>query len=353
MPDISLAGTAIKGIACAVPLNRRTLEEVTQLAGAEETAKILQNSGVRSRRVARPGVCASDLSFAAAQALLGNLGWDPATIEALVLVSQSFDYPAPATSCILQARLGLPKSCAAFDVASGCSGYVYGLWIATGLIAGGCRRVLLLAGDLSSRFASPFDRATMPLFGDAGSATALERDSSGLMHFTLGTDGTGHQHLIMRSGGAWSRLPRSAKTMIRTKQPDGVVRSDEDLYMNGKESFAFTLREVPPMIASVLKRSQWDKNQVDAYYFHQVNRFILDYLAKRMGLPLDKVPIVLEHFGNTSSASIPLAMTHWGRERLTARKQRVVLAGFGVGYSWAATALELGPIVMPPLEEVP
>lgn len=353
MPDLSIAGTAIKGIASAVPLDQKPIQEVVERFGAEETRKILLNTGVRLRRVARPGVCASDLCFAAAQALLKGLAWDPATIEALVLVSQSFDYPAPATNCILQQRLGLPKSCAAFDVALGCSGYVYGLWIGTALIAGGCRRVLLLAGDVSSRFASPYDHTTMPLFGDAGSATALEKDSSGLMHFTLGTDGTGHRHLIMKSGGAWSRLPRTAETMTRTKQPDGIIRSDEDLYMNGMEVFAFTLREVPPMIAAILKRSQWDKNQVDAYYFHQANQFMLDYLAKRIGLPLDRVPMVLEHFGNTSSASIPLAMTHCGRENLTTRKQKVVLAGFGVGYSWATAALELGPIVMPALEEVP
>jgi 3-oxoacyl-[acyl-carrier-protein] synthase-3 len=353
MAGLTTRGAAIKGIASAVPTGRQTPEDLVKCFGAEEAEKIAQGTGVRVRRIARPEQCCSDLCFVAAESLLKRIAWDRGSIDALVFVSQSFDYPLPATSCILQARLGLPKTCAAFDIGLGCSGYVYGLWIAAGLIASGCQRVLLLAGDLMSRGLSPFDRSTVPLFGDAGTATVLEKDDGAVLHFELGTDGTGYKHLIVPSGDAWSKLPHSAETMVRTKQADGIVRNDEDLFMNGAEIFTFTIREVPPLISAILKRAQWTKDEVDRYFFHQANKFMLEFLAKKMGLPMGKVPIILEHYGNTSSASIPLAITHCARETLEKQKQKLVLAGFGVGLSWGAAAMELGPIVIPPVEEVP
>lgn len=353
MSGLTTTGAAIKGIASAVPAGKQTPADLAKLFGEEEAEKIAQGSGVRTRRVARPEQCCSDLCFTATESLLKGLSWERGSIDALLFVSQSFDYPLPATSCILQARLGLPKTCAAFDVGLGCSGYVYGLWIASGLIAGGCKRVLLLAGDTISRGLSPFDRSAVPLFGDAGSATALEKDNGAVMHFELGTDGTGYKHLIVPAGGAFSRLPHSAETPVRKKQADGIARNDEELFMNGPEIFTFTIREVPPLISAILKRSQWAANEVDQYFFHQANKFMLEYLVKKMKLPANKVPITLEHYGNTSSASIPLAITHCAREILEKRKQKLVLAGFGVGLSWGAAAMELGPIVVPPVEELP
>jgi 3-oxoacyl-[acyl-carrier-protein] synthase-3 len=336
-----------------VPKTVQTVEDLAKRFGPQEAEKIAQATGVRARRVGRPGLCCSDLCFAACESLLKELGWERGSVDALLFVSHSFDYPLPATSCLLQARLGLPQSCAAFDVALGCSGYVYGLWIGAGLIAGGCKRVLLLAGEMASRMASPEDRSTFPLFGDAGSATALERAPESVMHFELGTDGGGAQHLIVPAGTSTARVPHSAQTLARTPQADGNPRSDEDLFMNGAEVFVFTLRQVPPLVAAVLQRSQWPKEQVDRFFLHQANRFILVQLARRMGLPLEKVPLVLETYGNTSSASIPLAVTHTARELLAAGKLKCVLAGFGVGLSWGACAVELGPLAAPPLQEVP
>jgi 3-oxoacyl-[acyl-carrier-protein] synthase-3 len=353
MPGITTAGVAVRGIASAVPARKQTVEDLGRLFGAEEAEKIAQSTGVRVRRVARPEVCCSDLCFAAAESLLQSAQWPKESIDALLFVSQSFDYPLPATSCILQSRLGLPKTTAAFDVGLGCSGYVYGLWIAAGLISGGCRRVLLLAGDTSTRYLAPHDRSAVPLFGDAGTATLLERDERATMHFELGSDGSGSRHLVIPAGIASSRLPHSTETMIRTKRADGIERSDEDLFMNGAEIFTFTLREVPPLISAILKRAQWDKGAVDGFFFHQANKFMLEYLAKRMGLSPAKVPMVLEHYGNTSSASIPLAITHCARQQLEKQKMKLVLAGFGVGLSWAAAALEIGSITAPELVEVP
>ena len=353
MASLTVRGATIKGIAAAVPKGTQTTDDLAQVFGPEEAEKIAQATGVRMRRVARPDQCCSDLCFAAGESLLHALAWDRGSVQAILFVSQSFDYPLPATSCILQDRLGLPKSCASFDVGLGCSGYVYGLWIAAGLIASGCERVLLLAGDIWSRGLSPLDRSTVPLFGDAGSATALERDPAAVQSFELGTDGSGYKHLMVPAGGPAARLPRSADTAVRRKGSDGNIRCNEDLFMNGPEIFTFTLREVPALISTVLGTVGWAKEEVDAFFFHQANKFMLDYLAKRMGLRKEKVPIVLEHYGNTSSASIPLAMVHCERERLSKQSLKLVLAGFGVGFSWGSVALELGPIIVPPLEEVP
>jgi 3-oxoacyl-[acyl-carrier-protein] synthase-3 len=352
MACLTTKGTAIRGIASSVPANRKTTADFAEVFGKNEAEKIALGSGVRTLRAGGPGLCTSDLCCAASEALLKELAWDRRSIEALVFVSHSFDYPLPATACILQARLGLPKTCAAFDIALACSGYVYGLWVAAGLIMTGCKRVLLLAGEMGTRMVSPQDKTMAPLIGDGGSATALESDDGTVMHFELGTDGAGYKHLIMPAGISSARLPHTAQTITRTEKAAGIILSDEDLQMNGAEIFTFTLREVPPLIDSILQRSQWQKEEVDQFVFHQANKFILVHLAKRMSIPEQKLPLIMEHYGNTSSASIPMAITHCLRETLQKQRLKLVLAGFGAGLSWGACALELGPIVAPPLEEV-
>jgi 3-oxoacyl-[acyl-carrier-protein] synthase-3 len=351
MAGSSIPGVVIRGIASAVPERTQGLKDLPELFGGSDAGKIIEVTGVRSWHVCRPGQTASDLCLAAAETLLKNLSWDRDSVEALVFVSQTFDYVAPATSCCLQARLRLPKSCAAFDVALGCSGYVYGLWIASSLMLAGCRRVLFLAGETATRIISPVDKAAVPLFGDAGTATALEREDGHVIHFDLGTDGTGFEHLIIPAGG--QRRPRSSQSAVRTPREGGNVRSDEDLYMNGPEVFTFTLREVPPLLNRILARAGWTKEQVDFFVLHQANKWMLDKLAKRLGIPAASLPIALEEFGNTVSASIPLAITHSLRGSAAQESRRLVLAGFGVGLSWGAAALELGPIVLPELEIVP
>lgn len=353
MAGLTTRGTAVRGIASAVPVGIQSVDDLAKLFGAAEAEKIAQATGVRARRVSRLGQCCSDLCNTAAETLFAELGWNRAAVDALVYVSHSFDHPLPATSCILQHRLGLPKSCATFDVALGCSGYIYGLWICSGLISSGCKRVLLLAGDIASRMVSPTDRCTVPLFGDAGTATALESDDRAQMFFELGGDGSGYKHMIIPAGTSTGRVPHSAQTMVRSPQADSNLRSAEDLSMNGAEIFASTLREVPPMMSAVMERSTWMKEEVDQFFFNQANEFVLMHLARRMGLPPAKVPMILKDFGNTSSASIPLTITLTSRETLARQNLKLVMAGFGVGFSWGACALQMGPIVAPALVEVP
>jgi 3-oxoacyl-[acyl-carrier-protein] synthase III len=353
MASLTIKGAAIRGIASAVPLNKQTTEDIAKVIGPDEAEKIAQGSGIRTRRVGRDGMCASDLCQAAAEELFKNMDWDRGSVDALIYVSQSFDYPMPATACILQHKLGLPKSCAAFDIELGCSGYIYGLWVASGLVSSGCRRIVLLAGEMGSRMPSPVDRTTLPLFGDCGSATAIEADGDSKMYFDLGTDGGGFKHLIIPAGTCTARLPHSAETMKLTDRGNGITRSEENIYMNGAEIFAFMIREVPPLIAAVLDHVQWKSEDVDHFVFHQANRFTLVHLAKKMNIPESKLALALEYYGNTSAGSVPLTITHCVREHLQKQKQKLVLAGFGAGLSWGGCALEAGPIVAPPLVEVP
>jgi 3-oxoacyl-[acyl-carrier-protein] synthase III len=351
MAESSISGVVIRGIASAVPRETQGLEELASLQISSAPEKIVEVTGVRTRHIARPGQTTSDLCFAAAESLLKNLAWDRASVDALIFVSQTFDYVAPPTSCCLQARLGLPKSCAAFDIALGCSGYVYGLWVASSLVLAGCRRVLLLAGETTSRIISPLDKTAVPLFGDAGTATALEREEGHVIHFAMDTDGSGFGDLIIPAGG--HRMPRTSQTSIRTPREGGNIRSDEDLYMKGPEVLAFALREVPPLLARILARAGWTKEQVDYFVMHQANKWMLDQLARRLRIPAANFPLALEDFGNTVSASVPLAITHCLRSALAQKSGRVVMAGFGVGLSWGAVAVEMGPLLLPELEIVP
>lgn len=344
MAICSVDKVRIAGISVAIPEHFRSRVEDEAVFGKEIVAKIQQHSGVLRRPATLSGLCTSDLCFAAAERLLENLNWSRESVDALIFVTQTPDYLLPATSCVLQQRLGLAKQCAAFDVNLGCSGYVYGLWLAGQILASASmRRVILLVGDTISRIVSPMDRAAALLFGDAGTATALEKtDDAAAMAFELGTDGRGRDHLIVPAGSF--RSPRTDFTLLRTEREGGNIRSDEDLFMDGAEVFSFTIREVASLIRSVLSQVGWSKEFLDALVLHQANEFILQHLAKRLGLPREKVPSTLENYGNTSSASIPLTMVVSLGDRLKANAQRLVLAGFGVGWSWGAVALSCGPV---------
>jgi 3-oxoacyl-[acyl-carrier-protein] synthase III len=348
MGSTRIDGIQIRGVASAVPAATRTVQDEVPTFGTESAQKVAQVTGVHTRHVVEGNTCTSDLCLRAADDLLTALGWDRASVDGVILVTQTPDYVLPATACGLQHRLGLSKNCAAFDINLGCSGYVYGIWIAGSLlVAGGARRILLLTGDTASRTVSTEDRSTALLFGDAGTATALEAGTGSPIFFDFGTDGAGRDHLIIPAGGY--RQPRSPETSMRSLREDGNVRSDDDVYMNGAEIFAFTLREVPRSVKNVMESSGWTVDQVDAFVLHQANQFMLEHVAKRMKVPKEKLILALDDFGNTSSASIPLAMTSRLRDRLHRGPVNLLLSGFGVGLSWASAAVTMGPMTMPEL----
>lgn len=354
MASSVIKGARIAGLASAVPERVRTASDFAAAFGEDDVRKVCENTGVSQIHVAEASMCTSDLCFAAAKCLLEQMKWDPDSVDAVIFVSQTPDYLLPATSCSLHGRLGLAKRCAAFDVNLGCSGYIYGLWLASHLVAcGSARRLLLLAGDTISRVVSPLDRSVSMLFGDAGTATAMERDENASpMIFDMGTDGQGQDHIIVPAG--LFRHRHTDLTAQRTTRGDGNIRSDEDLSMNGAEVFSFTLREVPALLNRVLEAAGWTVETADAFVMHQANRFMLRHLAKRMRLPAEKMILAISDYGNTSSASVPLALTTSLSQRLQAKETRLILAGFGVGLSWGATALSCGPaMVMPELLYVP
>jgi 3-oxoacyl-[acyl-carrier-protein] synthase-3 len=256
----------------------------------------------------------------------------------LIFCTQAPDYLLPATACILHERLGLRRDCGALDYSLGCSGFVYGLALAQGLIAAGsARRVLLVTADTYSKLLHPRDRSVRTLFGDGAAATLIEASAEpGIGPFVFGSDGRGAGNLIVPTGGA--RRARAPETAAESEDASGNVRSLDNLYMNGAEVMAFTLGAVPAAVRQLLERSETTLEDYDLVVFHQANAFMLDRLRHKLGIDPQKFVIALEHCGYTVSSSIPLAL-----EPLIAAggadRRRAMLVGFGVGYSWAATSL--------------
>lgn len=327
MSKSSVKGVTIQGVACAVP--RKQLDNQSFLDRFDEKtiADVAKLTGVLSRHVAEPGQTAGDLCFAAAEKLLTDLQWAPESVDALIFVSQTPDQRMPATACILHGRLGLSSQCQAFDVGLGCSGYVYGTWLVAALMAAGLKRVLLLAGDTSTQMLDPDDRGTAMLFGDAGSATAFEYDEHApLTYFDLGTDGTGAQLLTVPAGGYRLCGPVSPR--------------DNTLHMDGSAVFGFTISTVPVLIKNVLEQAGLTISDINIFALHQANKFILQHIVKKLKIPTDALPINIEQFGNTSSASIPLLFCTNAAEQMKSAPTTLLMAGFGVGLSWGAAVFK-------------
>lgn len=332
-----VAGALISGIVCAVPSHVKANNEFVSMFDEESAIKFGQKTGIYRRHVTTSSTCTSDLCFSAAVRLLDQLGLSRDAVDVLIFVSQTPDYVLPATACLLQQRLGLPTSVAAFDVNLGCSGYVYGLWLASSLVSSGqAKNVLLLVGDTCTKFVSDTDKSTAPIFGDAGSASLITAEVGFESYFHLGTNGQGAKNLMIHSGGF--RNPSDGSSRQKVDYLDGTSRSVQDLYMNGGEIFNFTIGTVGSAIQEFLKEHP---SQVDAFVFHQANRLMLDHLRKKLAIPAEKLWLSLDEFGNTSSASIPLTIVYYFNQHAFSSSQNLLLAGFGVGYSWALSRIQL------------
>jgi 3-oxoacyl-[acyl-carrier-protein] synthase-3 len=351
MALLSLSGTRIAGMSAAVP-KQIEFNAGYRWISKKERESLIRTIGVESRRVAAKGVTTSDLCVEAANALLDGLDWNRKEIELLIFVSQSRDYLVPTTACIVQDRLGLPHSCLALDIGLGCSGYVYGLSVAAGMMqSGAIRKALLMVGDISTLTTSYRDKSTYPLFGDVGTVTALEYDpSADPMHFNLQTDGSGYEALIIRDGGA--RHTMSRKSFDIKKISDGIYRSRLHLELNGIEVFNFTLREVVPNIKMLLNHTGQTTDQIDVVVFHQANRLINETLRKMLKLPPEKVPYSIREYGNTSGASVPLTMIAATRNQLRVGTQHLLLSAFGVGLSWGSALVVTKNLTIPEIIEV-
>ncbi len=350
MATASISNVRVAGIAACVPKHSDSNADYDLLT-VDERLKVIKTTGIEHRRVAAAGQTTSDLCYGAAECLLDDLRWNREEVDALVLVTQTPDYTVPATGPLLQDRLRLPKSCLAFDVNLGCSGYTYGLQVVASLLsAGNLRKGLLLVGDTPSKTVSSRDRSAATLFGDAGAATALEFVQDSVMHFDFGSDGRGYEAIIIPDGG--QRNPFTAQSLDVVELEEGIARNRCQLILDGVEIFNFSIREVPKTVRSVMAVAQKDLRDVDAFVFHQANFFMNDLIRKKLKIPEDKVPYTLGEFGNTSSASIPLTIVARLGSRMTAGKMSLVLSGFGVGLSWASIYLETNRIACPPVVEV-
>ncbi len=315
-------------------------EALEERFGAEQMRKVFSGSGIRNRRVAAPGVCGSDLAFAAADRMLQRHAIDRAGIDLLIHCTQSPDYFLPTTACLLQDRLGISTACACFDLNLGCSQYVYALSVAHSMISSGVsRRALVTTGDTMSHTLNPRDRAVVPLLGDGGSATLIgpAADGQGFLGFELGTDGSGAKYLMMPAGGF--RQPISAETAIETTDAEGNTRSPQNLYMNGAAIFHFAITVVPRTIQSLLAKLGLTLEQLDLVLFHQANKYMLDYLQRKLKIPAEKTHFFLEDTGNTSGSTMPILLTEASRAGKLKPGSLVLMIVFGVGLSWAATVI--------------
>lgn len=345
----------IAGVVTVVPKTSKRIDDEADLyqGGIGQVQRLKTAIGLGTRRVAPAGVTAVDLCTRAAEELLDGLKLDRTKVDGLILVTQTPDHPLPFSAAIVHQRLKLSTECAAFDVGLGCSGYVYGLWMAHMMVeTGSCENVLLLAGDTISHLTHPMDRSTAPLFGDAGSATLVTRSgASRSSWFMLHTDGRGAGDLMVKAGGA--RMPKSPETAQVVADRDGNLRSPEHLAMNGAEVFNFALKVEPESVRQVVAFAGLTFEDVDYVVFHQANRYILTNIARRLKLPLEKVPCdTVASFGNQSSASIPGAMAFELSSRLSGKPARLVLSGFGVGLSWGSAVVELDECFVPPVFEL-
>lgn len=322
----------LRAIATALPDTILTNADLAAGHAGWTAEKILAKTGISERRIAAPGETAADLAFTAATRLFQRDGIDAASIDFVLLCTQTPDHPLPSTACLLQHRLGLSRGCGALDVNLGCSGYVYALSLAKGLIeAGMARRVLLLTADTYSRIVHPADLGTRALFGDGAAASLVdaEPDEQAMIGpFVFGTDGSGGGRLIVQAGGM--RHGSGSDAMRTATGP-----SPADLFMDGPAVMAFALAEVPRAVAALLERSGMDLQQIDLFVFHQANALLLEALRRKLDIPPEKFVVHMAHCGNTVSSSIPFALEHALRKN--PQPGRAMLVGFGVGFSWAAT----------------
>lgn len=352
MAHLTFHNVGISGLAAAVPKNIVDNYNYIEHFDAEAVKDLVDKVGIKQRRFAPEGMCASDLCFAAATQLIADMKINKSEIDLLIFISQTPDYRMPATSIVLQEKLGLGKHVAAFDISLGCSAFVYGLSVVYALMqTGGFRKALLLDGETRSRIYSPKDRKTAFLFGDGGVAAIIENNEKyGVSHFSLNSDGSLSDLIKVDAGGY--RNPTTIETLTEKIVDEfGNIRSDEHGYMNGPDVFNFAIREVPKDVKKVLEMANLELSAIDYAVFHQANDYMNGYLAKKLKLQPEQVPSCIEKFGNTSSVSIPLTIATQLQNKFD-KPKKMILSGFGVGMSWATAFLTLDNCKISDLVEI-
>lgn len=328
----------IKGISYYLPERVVTNEELLQEFPEWSVNKVAAKVGVYSRHLAAADETAGDMAEKAARKLFEEYNIDPKTIDFVMLCTQSPDYFLPSTACILQNRLGIPTTAGAFDYNLGCSGCVYGMVMAKGLVESGmAKNVLVLTAETYQKYLHPSDKSNRSIFGDGAAACLISTEGiAKIGNFSLGTDGSGAEHLIVKTGAARCKL----STGNVVEDEDGHQCFDDYLYMNGSAIFNFTLEAVPAMMKDVLEKNQIERDEVDYFVFHQANKFMLNTIRKVCVLPKDKFYVNLEETGNTVSSTVLIALKDCLDKGIIQTGMKVMITGFGVGLSWGGTILK-------------
>jgi 3-oxoacyl-[acyl-carrier-protein] synthase-3 len=333
---------AIDAIEYMLPARAESIDELVARFPNWSLEKVLEKTGIRARHVAGEDECASDFGVIAANQLFATTGVDPAAIDYLIFCTQTPDYLAPTTACLVQERLGLSTHIGALDINLGCSGYIYALGVAKALIeTGQARRLLLITADTYSKFVHPGDRGVRALFGDAAAATLVsERDGEpGIGPFVYGTDGSGAQDLIVPSSAMRQRVAHTSTEEYTDRH--GNTRTEQHIYMNGRAVVEFTLREVPRAITELCAKAGVTLDAIDAVVPHQASAMVLENIRKEINLPPERFVVCMEDIGNTVSCSIPIALQRAAGKGQVAPGALLLLVGFGVGLSWGATLVRL------------
>lgn len=319
---------AIGPIAVHLPDRVETNEQLKAAFPDWDMDQIFEKTGIAQRHIASPRECASDLGVAACQKLFDQHGIDPSSIDFLMFCTQTPDYPLPTTACLMQERLGLRTSAGAIDYNLGCSGYVYGLAMADGLIRTGVAdRILLVTAETYSKYIDPSDRSLRTIFGDGAAATLIEANSQQTLgSFRFGTDGSGADTLLVAQGGA-----RHADDAHR---PRNRKRWPSALYMDGPTLLTFTLDAIPGLVRDILGDAGLGMDDIDLFLMHQATRKMMVGLQQRLGVDESRLPVELAKWGNTVSSTIPILIEQMRRQQRLAADQRCLLVGFGVGWSW-------------------
>lgn len=344
MAFLEFKNVRIAGIAAGVPKRKVCNLDIKDISADYDSAAFVETTGVLERRLDEE-LTTSDLCVAAAEKLISDLGWDKAEVDGLIFVSQTTDYYLPATACIVQDRLGLSKECYAEDIVLGCSGWVYGLSSIVSLMAnGGIKKALLMAGDARRHV-----KTNDPLFGFAGTATALEyEEGADGFQFHFGTDGSGFDAIIIPDGGSRNQVTERS---FNDELIDGKHYNRMQTRMKGMDVFSFGISTAPKSVKKLAERFGFDYLNADYFVFHQANMKMNNMIAKKLKLPADKVPSCMYHFGNTSSASIPLTIVTQLKGKCE-DKAKFICCGFGVGLSWGTVAFETDNLVISDLVEV-
>lgn len=336
MSFLTIQNVRMVGLSACVPPDVEENISLPLFADKAEAEKVITSTGIARKRVVRSGTTASDLSVPAITRLLDSLGWSRDSVDCLVFVSQTRDYIAPITSAVLQGRLGLRNDCYCIDMPLGCSGWVYGMSnIASILSHGDLKRGLLVCAETNTTNRSPKDKTVKPLFADAATVTALEYDNRAHpMHFEFGVDGNGYKAVCAKYGG--SRNPVTADSLEMKEVEPGIWRRGIDMVVNGMDVFSFAIKVPPASLLNLIGHFEIDTNEVDYLWLHQSNHYIDDRIRKKLKMPVEKVPYCLHDYGNTTCASIPLAMVVCAASELKSSPKEHLACGFGVGLAWGS-----------------